>query len=1139
MRLFHTFAVPLVAFLSADLAQAGVAKDSRDLALVKRGGLINRLLHVFQKKQAPSTVICTTDAVLEWAATNTLATEACSRLFQSQNFTVTVSVTRTTAEVSITGVRTVYDPSTVHVTATETSTVTTPDAGQKRAAAPEPTVAAFLEERGELSADFQNAVELVAIAQTYDPSVFADWAPVLSSACVCLQLGGATVTSTGTTTVTTTVNAYQVVEAPMNVTVADSTSTTTVTVMRNGNSTYSAPVGLPTYPSGAIGLREGTMCPAGANAQLPEQSVILNSTLYSYVPFCGYNFANETALTALNSPDLYSCGIECFNVDDNVDGAGCKGYTFDGTTCSLFATASGSGLVTDPTMEGGILVSVIPLQPTETVPFNSSPDSDQVRSALVTITGQVVTITSPPAITTIGQNTLTFSSCSTGSYSNSTDHLEYSTWTCTQNSSWTANIVETYTAVYSSDLTILASGAGGNGSNGGGAGSGPTTSTIVINGTTILSVISGSGETGTGGGGVVSTVTTTGENFTSTYLTTIATGGAGGSGIAGGGPILTTVTTTGENFTSTYLSTVETGGSGETGTGGREPVLSTVTEIGDNFTSVYVTTIPIGGSGGTGTGGGGPILTTVTQPGDNFTSTFVSTITTGGSGGFGTGGGGPILTTVTQTGDNFTSTFVSTIPTGGASDSGNGGGGPISPSVTPAPSTSSILWTTITTVSNGTLTTLTIPVDNRDFGSDSDSSTVPPASLTTITVVVSNITITQVSTLPISGLSGTVTGTGGTGPLTSSEGFFNGSAPSSMSGTGIGTGSFPSASVSDNSTFPTTIPSNTTFPNTTASVSIDNPSISGNPRSGDDSDSSSTPFPGTISASPTGFPNSTCFGGPPQTVTVTVNSPPAGCELVCTTDAFPSMYSPILPPIYGGGGSPTDSAILPSASNDNGTVSIQTSPPTPPTSDTTSPPSATPTLDRVGNPPYLPRAAGTPATPDQIDAACAFAGNQVYNGEFEISTMGAGALRPSGWSFATNEGGEDQVYIVTNATDQETLGGSNYLRYESDETAAIATLSQPLTLCPGRTYNLDYYARASVNGMCSVTMGLGNDTREAMMPPTDAWELAPVDMFTVGNETDDASVTLMITLACPGHDDANSEGDFVDLDNIGLVEASM
>jgi hypothetical protein len=99
---------------------------------------------------------------------------------------------------TITGTVDITEAIPVPFTATVTAT-TTVFVARKRNAQPEPTVPAVLRRDASVASQVSAVVQSAAFG-SYDPSVMTQWAPEVSSACACLNLGPlttVTVTSSG------------------------------------------------------------------------------------------------------------------------------------------------------------------------------------------------------------------------------------------------------------------------------------------------------------------------------------------------------------------------------------------------------------------------------------------------------------------------------------------------------------------------------------------------------------------------------------------------------------------------------------------------------------------------------------------------------------------------------------------------------------------------------------------------------------------------------------------------------------------------------------------------------------------------------------------------------------------------------
>lgn len=173
----------------------------------------------------------------------------------------------------------------------------------------------------------------------------------------------------------------------------------------------------------------------------------------------------------------------------------------------------------------------------------------------------------------------------------------------------------------------------------------------------------------------------------------------------------------------------------------------------------------------------------------------------------------------------------------------------------------------------------------------------------------------------------------------------------------------------------------------------------------------------------------------------------------------------------------------------------------------------------------LRRAFGETATEAQIAAACANTGSLVTNGGFETTSQDFGA---QGWSDST---ASTSIYFLTHSS-ATAHGGLREGRFVSSETGAAIRISQPLTLCPGRTYALSAYHRQTSDLMqCEVWYSLGSEEVFSDQPGT-VYE-GQSNFYTAGSSAADVSLDLDITVRCSGQKDVDGQM-VLDVDDVAL-----
>jgi hypothetical protein len=166
------------------------------------------------------------------------------------------------------------------------------------------------------------------------------------------------------------------------------------------------------------------------------------------------------------------------------------------------------------------------------------------------------------------------------------------------------------------------------------------------------------------------------------------------------------------------------------------------------------------------------------------------------------------------------------------------------------------------------------------------------------------------------------------------------------------------------------------------------------------------------------------------------------------------------------------------------------------------------------------RRTGENATAAQIDASCKSIGNQIFNGEFELQDSNG---FPLGWGFSSTS---DAIKIFSHEDPgQHTLGGSRDARIESANTTGLASIYQPLTLCPNATYALTAWTRQPrVLAECTAIFNVG-DVEIGRVSPGQVWgkSIFNARTYTVGPTAADANVDIEIGVACRGSADSGGK----------------
>ncbi|KAF2434207.1 hypothetical protein EJ08DRAFT_730904 [Tothia fuscella] len=1161
----------------------------------------------------------------------------CSVWNSSPNATTTTYFTPTSTSINIRTTSTFTERVYTRVTATITVTP-----AMKLRRAPAPTERAVLQERGTAADQVMQVfaqvlagedVSSISSGNTFAASLFSD----VSSACGCLSQGPLyteTVTSTDPPNIKVvtayTVKTYEVESSSTvrTVTVTASPSSRASSTVTSVSTVVVTPVPAPS--DAPLGYNYN--CPADNNT---TQRVVVGSNVYSFLVFCNSSFTDESSIASSPATKEGDCLAQCAQADGAVRAPLCKGFSFDGVSCSLYSTALSGKLVSTNGVDSAILLAV---KGTNTTFQNRTAGASEASSVIASITRSGVTMITPPPSSTYNSTAGTSCFASTSTFSNGAE-----SWTsvCASSYAWYGAWESTATIIYSTEAVFVVGGSGG-GSNGaggsGGAGGGSdgasgsagqtitmatatatggsgaestgtgaiigtggawssawsSAYTTVVSGSTFVTTVTGgasgggSGFNGTGGvvvptggsgNGSIGTGGAWSSAYTSAYTTivsgstfvTTVTGGAGGEGSGssgtGGGagstagsgsgstgtgsvlfPDTSTVTTIIGESTITYITSGATSaeGSGSTGTGG------VISQTASNISTAIGGITSGGGSGSTGTGGvilptGGNFTTTIinattltiinsgassgatagsTGTGGVILSSMLGTINSGaisGGGSGSTGTGGVITPTANSTGPVFYSTFFNATVTTAVSSGETSGGGET------ATGTGGVILPT----SNGTFSRTTSEKPRSGTASPPESETTqPPYGSWTPSYNFSII-------IPGTGTGGSgesSTGTGGVIIPTSDANFSRSATDKPRSGSQTPLSSGPSSGFpypTPNSTWlgethpgPTTTPPvsqtwtpypgfNTTIPTSSGTApTIDTDtfsrSASDKPRSGSQSPSgpsSGFPYPSpnstwlgethagpttstplsTVSGSPTPSPNSTYCATTTIRETVTETIYTESCPGICITSDFAS---------YG----LTYTAMTSST-------------PTPTTSPTTT---FTTASSSVTSLPQL-RQPGEPATQADIDSSCAFIGNQIFNGEFELKDSNS---NPLGWGFSRTS--PKISFLSSEDPAQHTDGGSRNGRIESTNSTAIGRIYQPLTLCPNTKYSLMAWTKQPrVLAECSAVFNLGG-VEIGRVSPGQVWSSAASGgmTFTVGTNT---AVDFEIGVNCRGSGDSGGK----------------
>jgi hypothetical protein len=147
------------------------------------------------------------------------------------------------------------------------------------------------------------------------------------------------------------------------------------------------------------------------------------------------------------------------------------------------------------------------------------------------------------------------------------------------------------------------------------------------------------------------------------------------------------------------------------------------------------------------------------------------------------------------------------------------------------------------------------------------------------------------------------------------------------------------------------------------------------------------------------------------------------------------------------------------------------------------------------------------ATQEQIDQACADHDNIVINPDFSFEA----ANTAFGW--ATKADSDFVTFRTENSTDSS--GNSQFARVLAAATNEALTISQPLTLCPGKEYRLSSTNRVgNLMSKCQAAYYMGNDFVYQASPQETFTRRQ--EFFTAGSSPADVSPDLRIAVTCNG-----------------------
>ncbi|KAL5382960.1 hypothetical protein DPSP01_006228 [Paraphaeosphaeria sporulosa] len=172
------------------------------------------------------------------------------------------------------------------------------------------------------------------------------------------------------------------------------------------------------------------------------------------------------------------------------------------------------------------------------------------------------------------------------------------------------------------------------------------------------------------------------------------------------------------------------------------------------------------------------------------------------------------------------------------------------------------------------------------------------------------------------------------------------------------------------------------------------------------------------------------------------------------------------------------------------------------------------------------RRTGDVATPQQIDQACADNDNIVINPDFSFEA----ANTAFGW---TTKADNPTVIFET-----QNSGTAQFARVLAAATNQAMTISQPLTLCPGKEYRLSSTNRqGNLMSKCQAAYYIGNDFVYAASPQETFTRRQ--EFFTAGITPADVSQDLRVVVTCNGEAGipAGTDNDGymnLDIDDVGV-----
>jgi hypothetical protein len=177
------------------------------------------------------------------------------------------------------------------------------------------------------------------------------------------------------------------------------------------------------------------------------------------------------------------------------------------------------------------------------------------------------------------------------------------------------------------------------------------------------------------------------------------------------------------------------------------------------------------------------------------------------------------------------------------------------------------------------------------------------------------------------------------------------------------------------------------------------------------------------------------------------------------------------------------------------------------------------------------RRSGEIASQQQIDQACSDKSNIVMNPDF--------AFAADNTAFGWTTQAEDA--FITFHTENSTTSGGSHARVLAAATNKSLTISQPLTLCPGKQYKLTSSNKVgNVMSKCQADYYMGSDYIDTATPQE--VYLRKQEFFTAGNTPEEVSKDLRIVLKCKGESGIPAGTDdngymSIEIVNVGVQQA--